>query len=270
MINVSKEEKRSKASPKNFNAEPLKKECFSTIVDESCVPDIISHNTLLEIDKKEKRILKWDNFYTKKNPWNYVDGYRDRMRIEIIMDYIKWSNSKNVLDIGCGEGSLTLAASEFVQQISAFDLSKNAIEYAKNDRSRGNIDYFQKDATDFVHSDKDYDLILCTEILYYLDNEERITLIQEIRKSLSSNGYFLLSSRVDGRDYKDLDLDRHMELLSKEFRIISVITVWTTKWSHKQIRRICKYLHLNHSYKAFVRSVNPQDAFMCLFICIPL
>lgn len=232
--------------------------------------DTNQKHSVQESKKKNERFSNWNSFYKTENPWKYVDSFRDKTRIEIILDYVKWSHSENALDIGCGEGSVTLAASSLVEKISAFDLSSNAVAYAKKNRGRANISYYQMDATDFRYSNEIYDLILCTEILYYLDDPEKSTLFSEIRKSLSSSGYFLLSSRVDCRDFKDLDLDKHLDLLAKDFKVITVIPVWTKKWSHKQVRRICKYLTLNKAYNAFVRSINPYDAFMCLFVCIPL
>jgi len=212
---------------------------------------------------------EWDNLYRKSDPFNYLHDFNEKIREDIILDYLKWSKHKNVLDVGCGEGTLTKKISLYSEAIDAFDISANAIDFAKTMSDSQNIHYFDLDAADYIASDKKYDLILCSEMIYYLSNQQIIRLFEELRESIRSNGYFILTARSS--DY--FSIEEIIELLSDHFKVINISPIWRpNKFKHKLVKRICSMFSpsLDRAYKAWLKGLDPKNAFMSCFICLPL
>lgn len=224
--------------------------------------------SIREINNKEH----WDDFYKVKNPYrNWVGRYRYKIRTELILDFIQKFNNNaiNGLEVGCGEGGLTIELANIIKKVDAFDISHSAIDWGKKFYYRENINYFQLDIKDYVNTDKKYNIIVCSEVIYYLSDEVISNLFIEVRKSLSRDGLFILASRVDGDDF---NFEKNITLLSEQYEIVNTFTIHAPLNSfHKRIRRICEILSplLDKPYKCFVKRINPNYAFQVAFICVP-
>jgi ubiquinone/menaquinone biosynthesis C-methylase UbiE len=223
----------------------------------------------------------WDSYYNKPNPWGWLGGYNDKMRAKIVNHFIKWGYFENALDMGCGEGALTYAISDHVNKIDAFDISHNAIKFAQKLKSKPNINYYQLDITKFEAKSNKYGLIMCSEVMEYLEKSQVEKVLNEIKKSIIPSGCFMLSARVD--DFKDRKIDQNkdprfrptvrsmIKILEKDFRVLLVMTLYPHKFTHKVIKRICSIFSpsFDKYYCAWLATLNPEDSFHCLFLCIP-
>jgi SAM-dependent methyltransferase len=79
-------------------------------------------------------------------------------------------SGQSVLDIGCGEGLLTLKVFGRAKSITGIDISNLAIDRARA-RCLSNARFYQSDFLDC--SFRGYDLISALECLYYLNPEEQ-------------------------------------------------------------------------------------------------
>jgi 2-polyprenyl-3-methyl-5-hydroxy-6-metoxy-1,4-benzoquinol methylase len=102
--------------------------------------------------------------------------------------------SKNIriLDAGCGCGGLLFfLKSSGYQNIQGFDISKNAVEYATKrglDIAKGDIEHFK--------TDQKYDVIICNDVLCYLDKTKVGGAINHFMGYLKEGGIFISNNNA--------------------------------------------------------------------------
>ena len=177
--------------------------------------------------KSKADLEKW---YSKEDPWGYNNTVRDKIRRAILLKHLEVvfsdASKKTVLDAGCGEGYITKdVASHYNCEVDAFDISENALAIARRRNSRENINYFQLDLNDYA-PDKQYDLIMCEETLYYLTDEERDLAVKKFHEGIKAGGYLKIASISIGENQyrKYFTLEAIKELLSGNgFQLVSVL-----------------------------------------------
>lgn len=102
------------------------------------------------------------------------------------------SNLKG-LDIGCGEGYNTRIAAKKGAKLTAIDISKVFIKYAKDREQEepSGINYRVEDATKLPFIDKSFDFAIATMSL--MDIAENEKAIEEAHRVLKSGGFFQFS-----------------------------------------------------------------------------
>lgn len=108
-----------------------------------------------------------------------------------VIETISLINPKTVLDIGCGEGFVTIEiAKKINSKIVGIDKEKDAIKYALSNNKLENIEYSTGDIFKLDYfKDKSFDLVMSLEVLEHLENYEKAI---EIMCKLSKK-YLLLS-----------------------------------------------------------------------------
>jgi len=157
-------------------------------------------------ESKEKKVTlkeELEEWYKEPDPWRFINSSIDLVRRKVFLRHLAYAFSqlqiRDVLDVGCGEGYLTLdLARTYDVIIDAFDISENAIRYAKQKNSAENINYFAVDLRDF-QTEKKYDLVICEEALYYLNDLERKQAIQNFYNLLRDNAFLKFSDISIGR-----------------------------------------------------------------------
>lgn len=99
----------------------------------------------------------------------------------------------NLLDVGCGGGSLTREFSSNAQNsngVSGCDISKESIEFCSELNPR--INYFVQDALKPLPEDRIYDVIVFTAALAQFNREEQYLVLANSRRQLSRDGYLLI------------------------------------------------------------------------------
>lgn len=100
----------------------------------------------------------------------------------------------SVLDIGCGDGinSIYLAKNKF-NNIKAFDISQNAIEKLKRiiKKEQIKVDCWSQDIKNYIFDDN-YDLVMSFGTLHFLEKEEWINFVLEMKKNTNINGYNII------------------------------------------------------------------------------
>lgn len=98
----------------------------------------------------------------------------------------------NVLDIGCGVGYGSALLSDIgAKNVTAFDLSTDAIEYARINFSRNNISFSVKNAEDFSFNRK-FDLITCFELIEHVNNPEAV--LDRVAECIAPSGALVIST----------------------------------------------------------------------------
>jgi 2-polyprenyl-3-methyl-5-hydroxy-6-metoxy-1,4-benzoquinol methylase len=193
----------------------------------------------------------FENWYSKEDPWNYINTVSDRIRRAILLKHIEFifldGARKTVLDAGCGEGYITRdVASRYNANIDAFDISENALATARKRNPHKNINYFSLDFHDYEPNRK-YDLILCEEALYYLADDERMYAIKKFRDSIDAGGHLRLTSIIGGeaRDGKYFTHESLKEIVSGNgFQTVSIWpSVIQKSFAEKVFYRLLEYMN---------------------------
>ena len=135
---------------------------------------------------------KWEQEW-KDGSWDYMDRQTTERSKNAIIGSVfvqeAMGNRKNgtVLDVGCGEGAISdhlLPTQLYV----GMDISKEAIQRAKEKRSGEHNDpllrrkFVNMNAYDFVPTHK-FDVIVFSDMLYYLDHEKLLKSMKNHEKS---------------------------------------------------------------------------------------
>ncbi len=134
----------------------------------------------------------WDRRFSKEDPWSSSDHYEVAKRLhtlELVPNEIS-----RALELGCAEGHFTVELLKRVQSLLAVDISGVALERAKRRCSHSAKVSFQfADAFKSLPDGK-FDLIVCSEVLYYARNKWALErLITKIERKLAPAGYLLLT-----------------------------------------------------------------------------
>jgi 2-polyprenyl-3-methyl-5-hydroxy-6-metoxy-1,4-benzoquinol methylase len=136
----------------------------------------------------------FDSLYSlKKDPWNYENSDYEREKYQRTLEILCDVEFETVLEAGCSEGVFTRMMSCLCKSLTAADISSIALERAKEKNSdRCNIEYICMDLEKEELSGK-WDLIVCSEVLYYLDDPQRIgTVRDKFISALTGRGHILL------------------------------------------------------------------------------
>lgn len=141
----------------------------------------------------------FDRLYNSKvDPWNVKNTQQGYYQAIIRFLSKNISKKENALDIGCGEGHLTSKLSVFSKKITGIDLSKTAILRAK--KNYLNIEFEQTEVRKMKYADT-FDIVFCSEVLYYLTRKDTKKVLTNISHSLKKNGTVFFSAWCPGGKY---------------------------------------------------------------------
>jgi len=107
-----------------------------------------------------------------------------------------WREGESVLDVGCGTGTLAIAAKYRVGNLgkaTGVDASPEMIGRAKKKARKNGVEVdFQTAAAERLpFQDAAFDVVLSTVMLHHLPHDVRVLCIREIRRVLKPGGRFL-------------------------------------------------------------------------------
>jgi GT2 family glycosyltransferase/peptidoglycan/xylan/chitin deacetylase (PgdA/CDA1 family)/2-polyprenyl-3-methyl-5-hydroxy-6-metoxy-1,4-benzoquinol methylase len=140
---------------------------------------------------KASLAIAWDRFYQAEDPWNFASSY-EQLKYQRTFSLIADRQIGRALELGCSEGRFTELLAESAESIRAVDISDVALSRARLRCAKfGNVEYLHSDF--FVEPiEGSWDLIVCSETLYYLPNKDALpAMATRIRDALSPGGFFL-------------------------------------------------------------------------------
>jgi len=188
-----------------------KKEYFEELFFNSSIDDPWRHNWRISQQDRYCQYLKLLNRFKKKN--------------------------LRILDIGCALGDFTVQLKELLQlrEIYAIDISEEAIRRADlKYRNSGikfrvgalpNLEEFKNDS---------FNIVLVLEVLYYLEKEDRIKALKEIKRILKEDGFLLISVNINKPPYFKIDefynlIDDFFLIKKVEYRYAKIYSFFERK-----------------------------------------
>jgi cyclopropane fatty-acyl-phospholipid synthase-like methyltransferase len=131
-------------------------------------------------------------YYANHDPWGFADAtFRDRV---LRAHLTRATRKKTVLELGCGEGHLTLAVFHKARSVTAIDISDVAIARAKSLNLR-NARFETADLMDI--SFRGYDVIAAIECVQYLSYGEQEAFLRKVASEHSGKLLFLSGPIID-------------------------------------------------------------------------
>lgn len=125
------------------------------------------------------------------------------IRRRVVKDLIADVKNSRILDLGCGDGSISLQFLDASNSLTLVDISGNMLDVARSQTPnalQANVEYVSEDAVRYQSRSK-YDLVLCLGLLAHVDVVE--STLRNISKLLKGNGRCILqitdSDRISGR-----------------------------------------------------------------------
>jgi len=138
---------------------------------------------------------------------------------EIFEKHIKDKQNAEILEIGCGEGQNAIYLMKNGYNISATDVSEQAIVWCKKEAERNNLNtnnFFVLDALDNNLTNK-YDLIYTISTLHMLVlDEDRTNFLKFIYEHLKDDGVAIISIMGDGiNERNNTDITKSFEKVER-------------------------------------------------------
>jgi len=119
-----------------------------------------------EKNKRERRAErnKMKEYLKYTNIQKDVTGIK---RLEFIIRFVSKFKKANIIDIGCGTGSITIPIGSLGYDITGIDVDKKSIEIAKKRNVFEKVKFFTKKIQEVKEK---YDIALSTQVLEHLEN----------------------------------------------------------------------------------------------------
>lgn len=138
----------------------------------------------------------------------------DIKRLHFIVNSVQKLGNKaaKILDIGCGNGNISLALGSLGFDVLGIDIDPNSIQLATSRNSFPNVSFQVLDA-DAIALEDAYDAIICSEVLEHLANP--VQLSKTIFRILKPGGV-LVATVPNGFGPRELLITRPMQFLTKK------------------------------------------------------
>lgn len=176
--------------------------------------------------------------YSAEIPWHQDEtAYKVFSDIDIVI--LRQHRYDTVLDVGCGEGYFSERLHESllnrggVPMVTGIDISPTAIKKAKN--LFNGINFMVLDIRK-ENLNKQFDLVVCKEIMWYVFSElEQV--IQNLKRMTKPDGWLYISqSFPETNEYVGKEVIKSpnhlMEIFNKQF----LINYGCTDWDHEDMR----------------------------------
>jgi 2-polyprenyl-3-methyl-5-hydroxy-6-metoxy-1,4-benzoquinol methylase len=139
--------------------------------------------------------------FAAEDTWRLDSSEYEQTRLDTIISAIGDAPVNRILEVGCAEGHLTRRLAALGAEIVGLDISERAIAKAR-DRCRGmrNITFACRDVAS-AELDGTFDLILATEVLYYLihrhGDDDLAFVCRKLANAMRPNGLLVTTNWFD-------------------------------------------------------------------------
>jgi 2-polyprenyl-3-methyl-5-hydroxy-6-metoxy-1,4-benzoquinol methylase len=150
--------------------------------------------------------------------WRGSQKFRYDLYTKILKSVLPTKKKIKILDIGCALGDFTKRVWQLdpKNEIFGIDISENAIDQVSKEYPTMKFRVGSLPVLSF--NENSFDLVLCLEVLYYLNPVDRVKSLEYIKKVLKTDGYLFFSGVLDG-GVRYFAEDEIIELISKYFDV---------------------------------------------------
>lgn len=150
------------------------------------------------------KMSKKDDGYWKIEDWikKLKQQAEDSMEYRhALYNKVDLRNKKNILDVGCGTGAVTLDITQSTNgQVTGIDIDKEKLDEARKVLSDiPNIKLIEADVTDLPFEDETFDLVLFNVVLIYIKDQQKA--LNEMARVTTKGGYVMATLEPDYASY---------------------------------------------------------------------
>ena len=129
-----------------------------------------------------------------RDAWGYERAEFATRRFQFLLQMLPPSPVSAALEVGCAEGQFTRVLAQHAEHVLACDISESAIERARQTcLGLHNVRFMCMDIRKGL-PDEPLDLILFSDVLYYLSKREVIRVLEDSARSLRPGGFLMFSN----------------------------------------------------------------------------
>jgi ubiquinone/menaquinone biosynthesis C-methylase UbiE len=169
----------------------------------------------------------------KNSDWNIDDWIKklkqqsedNREYRQVLYKKVDLKNKKDILDVGCGTGAVTLDIAQSTKgNVVGIDIDSEKLEEAERVLSIiPNIKLMKADTLNLPFEDESFDLVVFSVVLIYIKDQQKA--IREMARVTKRGGYVLATLEPDYASYIDYPetpiaplINKHMEDLGADVR----------------------------------------------------
>jgi SAM-dependent methyltransferase len=127
------------------------------------------------------------------DPWQLDTSPYERRRLELLLACLGRPHYERVLEIGCATGQLSVALGKRATEVIAMDASPRALAVARDRAGSDGIRWVLGAAPQNL-PDVDADLVVLSEIGYFLDGPDLLATLRHARNHLRPHGEIVLAN----------------------------------------------------------------------------
>ena len=149
------------------------------------------------------------------DPWGFESRWYEQRKRAITLASLPHARYRRAFEPGCAIGVLTRQLAERCDEVVAWDLHPAAIaECRRRCRDRTNVQAAVGAVPD-RWPEGEFDLVLLSEVAYYLDPRGLTALVTEVRRSLVEGGVVIAVHWLGETDYPLSGVETHRLLSAK-------------------------------------------------------
>jgi len=157
------------------------------------------------------------------DPWNFTSSDYEHQKYRATLDALPRRHFGTAFDVGCSIGILTRYLAPICDAVLAVDIAEAPLVQARQHCVDLNHVQFRRMTIPTEWPSESFDLILFSEVLYYLDGSDIGFTAQRVLKSLLPYGVVLLVHWLGETDYPsggDEAVDRFITAIADEIKPI--------------------------------------------------
>ena len=105
----------------------------------------------------------------------YLGALTERIEEAVVFDLAAAVRGKRVLDLGCGDGTYSIAASQTGALVTGLDISKDMLEAARRRATAigASVEWCRASAESIPYGSETFDVVLAVTILCFLREPQR-------------------------------------------------------------------------------------------------
>ena len=130
-------------------------------------------------------------YHNSHDPWEYEQRWYEQRKRQICMALLLKPMYENVLEIGCSNGVFSAYLAQRAQRLICLDANLKAVQLAQARLQHSAHVTVMQQCIPEQFPTGTFDLIVISEIMYYLAPEQLFKLIEKVQTALAPNGIVL-------------------------------------------------------------------------------